>query len=97
MHRITWFVGGFVAGIVALLVVQQYHIVRADEGLHLVPRVSAGYDDIFVDIREFQVNDWSEHESLAMAMVKNGKEDLLKDSAVNSVYDSIDSFFSRRE
>ncbi len=51
MHRITWFVGGFIAGIAALLVVQQNHIVRADEGFHLVPRVSAGYDDIHVDIR----------------------------------------------
>lgn len=97
MHRITWFLGGFIAGIVALLIVQQYHIVRAEEGLHLVPRVSAGYDDIYVDIREFKLTDWRDHEQLAMAMVKNDKEHLLKDSAVNSVYDSIDSFFSRRE
>jgi hypothetical protein len=97
MHRITWFVGGFIAGIAALLVVQQNHIVRADEGFHLVPRVSAGYDDIYVDIREFGFDDWNDHQGLSMALVKSEKEDLLKDAAVNSVHDSINAFFSRRE
>lgn len=97
MHRITWFVGGFIAGVVALLVVQQNHIVRADEGLHLVPRVTAGYEDIYVDIREFQLTDWRDHEALAMALVRNDKEDLLKESAVHSVYESIDSYFSKRQ
>jgi len=90
-------VGGFIAGIAALLVVQQYHIVRAEQGFHFVPRVSAGYDDIYVDIREFGFTDWKDHQGLSMALVKSNKEDLLKASAVNSVHDSINAFFSRNE
>ena len=96
MHRITWFIGGVIAGVVGLLVVQQYHIVRNDEGVHLVPRVSAGYDDIYVDIREFDFADWQDHEAVAMALVKSEKEDLVNSAAVDSVHNSINSFFSRR-
>lgn len=97
MHRISWFVAGFVLGIAALLTVQKYHIVRADDGLHFVSRVSAGYDDIYVDIREFGVTDWDRHQSVAMAIMRSHKPALLKGSATRSVQQAIDHFFAPRE
>jgi len=93
MHRISWLIVGFLLGVGSLYTVQQYHIVRSDEGVAMVPRVSSGYGDIYVDIRKFELGDWDDHPDVAMALMKDDKSHLLKDAAVGSLRKSMDNLF----
>ncbi|MDP6444555.1 MAG: hypothetical protein QGG36_06125 [Pirellulaceae bacterium] len=93
MHRISWFVFGFLVGMAALFTSQKYHIVQAEDGIHMVPRVASGYDDIYVDVRKFEIADWSDHQSVAMALMEDGKGEIVKDAAVGSVRRQVDEFF----
>ncbi len=92
MGRFGSFLLGVVVGAAAVFGTLKYHVVYADNGVHIVPKVIAGFDDIFVDIRGFGLSDWAEHKSLAAALAKAGKGELLQDAAVNQIEESVDSF-----
>ena len=64
--------------------------VRAADGVHLVPKLTSDFEDIYVDIRTFSISEWKEHRSLAVALVQAEKSDLLKESASDSLQRTID-------
>ncbi len=49
-----------------LFVGSRYHVVRANDGFHLIPRSSARLTEPYVDIRQFTIEDWDEHQGLAI-------------------------------
>ncbi len=69
----------------------KYHAVRAVDGFHVVPRISASFEDAYVDIRKFGPTDWDRHRTLAAALVKADKEGLMVDSATESLRISLRS------
>lgn len=94
MGRFGSFLLGLVLGGAAVFGSLKYHIVHAEKGVHFVPKLYANLDDIYVDIREFDLDDWNEHKSLAAAIVKADKSDLLGESVADQLtgqlQDSVD-------
>lgn len=89
LGRISAFVTGILIGAVLMFVGLKYHVVRADDGLHLVPKFEAKFSDAYVDVREFGITDWDEHRELAMALMRADKGHVLQDTATDAVGESV--------
>lgn len=90
MTRFTSFLLGMVCGAVLLGSAMHYHFVRSSKGLLMVPKITKGLDDTYVDIREFQLSDWQQHRSLAAALMKSDRSELLADNSLSTFRQSID-------
>jgi hypothetical protein len=95
MSRLSSFVLGLVVGGAAVFTGLKYHVVRADDGLHLIPKQTAELHEVYVDIREFGPSDWAEHPELAAAILKSGEEELLQDAARDVINQSIDDLLQQ--
>jgi hypothetical protein len=71
-----------VVGAVLLYSAMTYHFVRAEDGMHVVRKVSCGLGNAYVDIRQFDATQWNEHRQVALALINADKEELLEDAAV---------------
>ena len=69
----------------------KYHVVRADDGIHLIPKLQSDFSQTYVDVREFSPSDWNEHRELAVALVRADKGHLLSDSALGTVRTAVDN------
>jgi len=90
MGRINTFILGLVLGAALVFGAQRYHLVRSNDGLHLIPKTKATMGEVYVDIRNFRLDDWTKHPELAAAVLKARKEHLMGDSARGSFRDAID-------
>ena len=91
MSRVSSFLLGAVIGGALVFGSVKFHLVRADEGFFLVPRIDPALGDAYVDIRDFSLTDWSNHRALAAAIIRAKKEYLLQDSAATSFRDGLRS------
>ena len=87
--RISALITGIAIGAVLTFVGLKYHVVRADDGFHVVPKFEAQFSDAYVDVREFGVIEWDEHRELAMALLRAEKGHVLQDTATDAVGESI--------
>ena len=55
----------------------QYHVVRAADEFVLVPKLSAGPSDTYVDVRDWSALEWQRHPALVRALWKEGRTDLI--------------------
>lgn len=94
------FLFGMVTGAVLLFVAMHYHVVRGNDGVFLVPKISNNLSDAYVDTREFGLSDWQDHKPLAAAIMQSGQSQLLEDSSLTSFRDTmkglVDGLFSNR-
>ena len=81
MRRVTLFLLGFLAGVLLLFSATRYHVVRARDGIHLIPRLEQGYADLYCDIRGFTLSDWAAHQDLAFAILKADRQPILEAAA----------------
>ena len=51
-----------------------FHIVRANDGLHLVQKHHAKLTQSYVDVRQFSALDWSDNADLSAALIAENKE-----------------------
>ena len=91
MGRFHSFLFGLVLGGASVFGALKYHVVRAEDGVHFVPKVTPGFQEVYVDIRSFSFDDWNKHRSLAMALVQANQGHLMKDAASGYFRDSIDN------
>ncbi len=91
MGRLGSFVFGVAVGAGLVYGSLRFHAVRAADGVHVVPKLAATFEDAYVDIRQFGPADWDRHRSLAAALVKADKESLIVDSATESLRASLRS------
>ncbi len=89
MGRLSTFVFGVIVGVVLTFGSQRYHVVRASDGFHLVPKLSASFSQAYVDVRSFGIADWAEHRGLAGAIIRAKKDHLLKGSATDQLRDGL--------
>jgi hypothetical protein len=78
MNRIGTFFLGFLVGGVVVYTSLHFHIVRATEGLHFVPKVTSTFSETYVDVRDFGLDDWSQHPALVAALTQAGKTSILQ-------------------
>jgi hypothetical protein len=71
--------------------VTMYHVVRAADGVHLIPKQPPRLSESYVDIRTFSMNDWADHAQLASAMVQAGQQQLLGNAVEGSVREAVDT------
>lgn len=86
---------GMILGATLMYGTIHYHLVRGDEGIFLVPKVTNQFGDIYVDIRGFTLEDWKQHKPLAAAIMKSNKSELLSDATLGNFRDSVHSIVDR--
>lgn len=91
MNRITVFVLGVVVGALGLYVSENFYVVRSDESFHLIPKIASKLEMPYRDIRSFTVEDWQSNPSLALAIVKSQKQELMVESGLNEMQDQLQS------
>lgn len=91
MGQIGSFLGGLAVGGAAVFIGLKYHVVRANDGVHLVPKLQARFDEAYVDIRNFGFEDWNKHRGLAVAMAQAEKGYLMQETTTDSLRRSVDS------
>ncbi len=96
---VSRFLFGMFAGAILMYVAMHYHVVRGKQGVYLVPKISNNLSDVFVDTRDFELEDWREHKPLAAAIVQSDQSHLLEGASLSSFRDSIhglvDGLFGR--
>ena len=95
MRRLMTFILGMVAGGTLLYSAERYHLIHAEDGLHLIPKLESQLAATYVDIREFSPADWAQHTNVAMAITNAEKGELLKNSATQSLQGTMDGLFDR--
>ena len=85
MNRLSVFLLGVVVGAGGLFVSENYYIVRSKETVHLVPKVAGKLEIPYRDIRAFTLDDWKNNPSLALAIIKSKKQDLMAESGLSSM------------
>jgi hypothetical protein len=85
MRALFIFLLGVSVGAGGMFVARTYHVVRAEDGFHLVPKVTAQFNDAYIDIRNFDLRSWDDHRPLAVALVKANKSQLVTQGAGESL------------
>ncbi|MFO7903739.1 MAG: hypothetical protein ACQESR_09210 [Planctomycetota bacterium] len=85
MSKVNSFFLGILVGAITLYGAMTFHVVHAEDGIHVVPKVSNGLRDTYVDIRDFRAAQWHQHKHVALALINAGKDELLKDSAMSNL------------
>lgn len=85
MNRLTTFFLGMIVGALGLYVSENFYVVRSKESVHLIPKVAAKLELPYRDIREYTVEDWRNNPSLALAIVKSKKENLMVESGLSGM------------
>ncbi len=91
MGRMGSFLFGVAVGAALVFGSLKYHVLRAQDGLHVVPKVTSTFEDAYVDIRQFGPADWNEHRTLVAGLIKANKEDLIGETATYSLRASLRS------
>ncbi len=81
MSRFSSFFAGFFTGVVTLYLCMHFVVVRASDGFHFIPKLAPKLESPYVDIRTFKLEDWQKNQSLALAIMKSNKGNLMQDSA----------------
>jgi hypothetical protein len=89
------FILGCIVGAAGLYGSMCFHVVRANDGHHFVPKSALTFKDSYVDIRSFDMSTWRDHVPLAEAMMKSGKPQLVQESAANAVENAFGELLNR--
>jgi hypothetical protein len=95
VNRFSCLVVGVILGAGLVYGALTYHVLRTESGFEFIPKAQAGFQETYLDVRQFGVSNWTEHQQVAQAVIKAGKEDLLKDSARNSFQRGVDNLLDK--
>lgn len=84
MNRVESFLLGLVVGIGVLYGTMHYTVVRAKDGFHFIPKITAKLDIPYTDIRSFKIDQWQRKQTLAMSIMKAKKGYLLADHSLTN-------------
>jgi len=84
------FLFGFLLGGATVFFSLHYHVVRAEDGVQFVPKVTSTFSETYVDIRSYGLGDWMEHPNLALALERDGKSELLRGAAKQSIGNAVE-------
>jgi len=81
MRRMYGFVFGIGFGALACLGAMNYHVVRAQDGFHLVQKQQARLGQAYVDTRQFNATDWTEHPELVASLRADNEQGLVNEAS----------------
>ncbi len=89
MGRLSSFATGVAVGAGVMFGALTFHLVRTTEGYELVPKITAGFADTYVDVRTFGVSDWANHKPLVAAIVRADKQKILAPSSAENLTEGV--------
>lgn len=89
MGRLGTFLFGIAVGASLMFVSLTYHVVRTAKGYELVPKLTAGFSETYIDVRSFGASDWANHKSLVAAIVRADKQTILQDSSAENLTEGV--------
>ncbi|MCH2596585.1 MAG: hypothetical protein MKZ95_12390 [Pirellulales bacterium] len=95
MRRIITFLFGMIVGGILLYGALNYHILRAKDGFHLIPKTSARLGSTYVDIRNFTVTDMANHADIVEVIILSDKKELMRDATSGAIENGINRFLDR--
>lgn len=91
---VSRFLFGVITGVIMMYVASHYHVVRGKDGFYLVPKLTYNLQEIYVDTRDFDPDDWLDHQNVAAAVLQSNQTHLLGESTLNPLQESVQSIFS---
>jgi len=95
MRGFMSFVFGVLVGVGGAMGGLRYHVVRAEDGVHVVEKSTPQWKEAYVDIRKFGLREWQEHSTLAMALIESDKGYLIAETAKadlkNALHDAVEN------
>ncbi len=85
MNRLSNFLMGALVGAALMFGAMKFHVVRASDGWHLIPKTTGQLGDVYVDIRDFNAQKWLQHKDLAADITIAKKQYLIQDSATSGL------------
>ena len=96
MKSLGPFVLGLLLGAFAMWFVTHYYVIRAHDGVTWVRKISPQFpESIYVDVRAFGFQEWSEHPRLAYALTNAGRTDLLKGVAIGPLQQAANNILNQ--
>ncbi len=95
MRRLFSFLSGVLAGGALIYFTMNFHLIHAQDGFHLVPKVNAQLSNTYADIRAYKVADWAQHADIAAALVNANRRDLLDNAINDTLNNGIDQLLNR--
>jgi hypothetical protein len=92
MRRLMTFFLGMVAGGLLLYLALNFHLIRAQDGMHFVRKMDSQIAATYVDIRGFTLIDWNQHTDIAAALVRAEKTELMQSAASDALNQSLDKW-----
>lgn len=77
MRRVYAFTIGIGCGILACLAATNFHVVRAQDGFHLVQKQDVRLGQAYVDTRQFSDADWAAHPELIASLRADNEQKLV--------------------
>jgi hypothetical protein len=96
MRRVSTFLLGVATGAMLLHGATMYHVVRAGDGVHFIPKQPPRLAETYVDIRTFTMEEWAGHVQLASALVQAGQQQLLGEAAGGTIRETLNSALPAR-
>jgi len=81
MRRMYGVIFGIGIGSLACLGAMNYHVVRAQDGFHLVQKQQARLGQAYVDTRQFNATDWTEHPELVASLRADNEQGLVNEAS----------------
>lgn len=92
MPRLFSFLFGMIVGALLCYGATNYHLIRAQDGFHVVHKVRAHLSEAYVDIRNFGVTDWTDHSELVAALAHDNKQYLMEGAAAQTIQETVNQF-----
>ena len=89
MGRFMSFLTGAFVGATVMLLAIKFHFVRAEDGFHIVPKLTSSMTDTYADVREYTMADWNEHRMLLAALMRAEKGHVVQDQTLDSVGETL--------
>lgn len=81
MRRAYVFLFGISFGVLVCMGAMNYHVVRAQDGFHLVQKNQARLGQAYVDTRSFDAAQWGQNPELVAALRADNEQDLVNVAA----------------
>ena len=92
MRKLLLFCFGMIVGGGIVCFAFEYHVLRTNNGVVLIPKKPACLGNQYVDVRTWKPSDWQSHPELVEAIVAHGRSDLFGSSVNEHLRELIHKF-----
>ncbi len=89
MGRLITLLAGILIGAILMYIGFNYHVVVTEKTYYMIPKKKAQLADVYVDIREWGIQEWARKPALAEAVTAAGHGELVKQSVQNNLLEDI--------